>query len=229
MSRVIQNKDAAGARPWQLSEFESPVTPVASNEKPPKSHQSEPLQSKPPQLELPTTEQIAEIQAQAYQQGFEQGRREGLESAEAEMRACIERFETLMAGLATPFDQLDTQVEQELLALVSALTHQLVRRQFKLDPGELIPVIRQALAALPVAARDVRVHLNPEDSAVVRQALSLTEDERSWKIVDDPVVSRGDCRIVSDASRIDASLEARLNALMVTLLGGQRSADNKPS
>lgn len=224
MSRVIHNKEARGVQPWQLSEFESPLTPVESNEKQPKTSQSE-----PPQLELPTKEQIAELQAQAHRQGFEQGRREGLASAEAEIRARIERFETLMAGLATPFEQLDTQVEQELLALVSALTRQLVRRQFKLDPGEMIPVIREALAVLPAAARDVCVHLNPDDSAVVRECLSLSEEERSWKIVEDPVLSRGDCRIVSDTSRIDASLETRLNALMVSLLGGQRAADKKSS
>ena len=51
-----------------------------------------------------------------------------------------------------------------------ALARQIVRRELKTDPTQIIGIIREAIAALPVAARDVRVHLHPEDAAVVRAA-----------------------------------------------------------
>ena len=219
MSRVIHREDITEIQPWRVSELEKPRPTTKSIAAKPKATK----------VEVPTAERLAEIQAQAYQEGFKKGHREGLEASKSEMRACVERFDKLMTTLTKPFEELDLQVEQELLALVAVLTRQLVRRQFKLDPGEIIPVIREAMAALPASARDIRLYLSPEDALLVRESLSLAEEERTWKIVDDPVLTRGDCRVMSDTSQIDARLETRLNALMVSLMGSQRASEQDAS
>ena len=77
---------------------------------------------------------------------------------------------------------------------------------------------------LPVAMRDVRVHLHPEDAAVVKQHLAPTENERAWTIIEDPVMARGGCQIATATSRIDARLEARLGGILSELLGTERHA-----
>jgi flagellar assembly protein FliH len=77
---------------------------------------------------------------------------------------------------------------------------------------------------LPVAARDVRVHLHPEDAAVMRQHLAPTESERAWGLVEDPVMARGGCQITTSTSRIDARLESRLGAILSELMGTERHA-----
>jgi flagellar assembly protein FliH len=92
----------------------------------------------------------------------------------------------------------------------------------KTDPTQIIGIIRDAIAALPVAAREVRVHLHPEDAAVVRQHLAPTESERAWTIVEDPVMARGGCLITTTTSRIDARLETRLAAILSELMGTER-------
>ena len=97
-----------------------------------------------------------------------------------------------------------------------------MRRELKTDPTQIIGIIRDALAALPVAAREVRVHLHPEDAAVVREHLAPTISERAWTIIEDPVMARGGCRITSTNSRIDARLESRLSAILSELMGSER-------
>jgi len=79
---------------------------------------------------------------------------------------------------------------------------------------------------LPVAARDVRLALHPEDAVLIRQALSLQDDGQSLQIVEDPVQSPGGCRVYTDTSQIDATVESRLNAVIARVLGGQRSSDD---
>ena len=172
-----------------------------------------------------TAERIAQIQAQAYQEGFAQGRNEGLKAGATEIREKAQQLETLMASLNQPLKQLDAQVEQELLGLVLALTRQLIRREMKREPGQILSVIREAMAALPASARNVRLHLHAEDAVLVRESLSLSDAERDWQIMEDPVLTKGDCRVVSDSSQIDASLETRLNALISSMLGGERIGD----
>jgi flagellar assembly protein FliH len=70
--------------------------------------------------------------------------------------------------------------------------------------------------------RDVRVHLHPEDAAVVRQNLAPTESERAWQLVEDPVMARGGCQITTATSRVDARLETRLGAIVSELMGTER-------
>lgn len=171
---------------------------------------------------MPTVGGLADLQAEAYQEAFEQGLAEGREAGRAEVRAQVERLAGMFYDLAKPFEVLDSEVERELLTLAMALARQIVRRELKADPSQIIGIIREAIAALPVAAREVRVHLHPEDAAVVRQHLAPTESERAWALVEDPVMARGGCQITTATSRIDARLETRVGAILSELLGTER-------
>ncbi len=168
----------------------------------------------------PTARQIELLQEQARREGFAQGRAEAL-------AAVREPLEAVLRALAEPLKTLDDDLEQELLALVMAVARQLIRRELKTDPGEIVACVREALAALPAAARQVRVHLHPEDAGLVKSALHLEgrEAEHGFRLVEDATLSRGGCRVTSETSQIDASLETRLAAVAARLLGGERGDD----
>ena len=168
-----------------------------------------------------TAKQVEVIQKQAYDEGFAQGRGDGLK----QMQQQALRFEQLIAALQTPFADLDQQVEQELVKLAVVVARQLVRREIKTDPGAVVAVVREAMGQLPVSSQQINLHLHPEDAALVRTALSLNDEDRRWRIVEDPVLARGDCRILTETSRIDATVEARLTAIIATMLGGERRDD----
>jgi flagellar assembly protein FliH len=171
---------------------------------------------------LPTVSGLADLQAEAYKEAFQQGLAEGREAGRGEVRAQVEKLAGMFYDLAKPFEVLDAEVERELLTLAMALARQIIRRELKTDPTQIIGIIRDAIAALPVAAREVRVHLHPEDAAVVRQNLAPTESERAWAIIEDPVMARGGCQITTTNSRIDARLETRLAAILSELMGDER-------
>jgi flagellar assembly protein FliH len=173
---------------------------------------------------MATVAGLVDLQEEAHREAFEQGLAEGREAGRAEVRAQVERLSGMFYDLAKPFETLDTEVERELLTLAMALARQIVRRELKTDPTQIIGIIREAIAALPVAAREVRVHLHPEDAAVVREHLAPTESERAWAIVEDPVMARGGCQVSTNTSRIDMRLETRLGAILSELLGTERQA-----
>ncbi len=173
----------------------------------------------------PTVSGLVDLQAEAYKEAFAQGLTEGREAGRAEVRAQVEKLAGMFHDLAKPLDDLDAEVERELLTLAMALARQIVRRELKTDPTQIIGIIRDAIAALPVAAREVRVHLHPEDAIVVRQNLAPTHSEPAWAIVEDPVMARGGCQITTANSRIDARLETRLSAILSELMGSERYTD----
>jgi flagellar assembly protein FliH len=172
----------------------------------------------------PTVSGLVDLQDEAYKEAFAQGLAEGRDAGRAEVRAQVEKLSGMFYDLAKPFEELDAEVERELLNLAMALARQIVRRELKTDPTQIIGIIRDAIAALPVAARDVRVHLHPEDATVMRENLAPTESERAWAIVEDPVMARGGCQITTTTSRIDARLETRLNTILSELMGTERHA-----
>jgi flagellar assembly protein FliH len=173
----------------------------------------------------PTVSGLVDLQDEAYKEAFAQGMAEGREAGRADVRSQVEKLSAMFHNLAKPFEQLDAEVERELLTLAMALARQIVRRELKTDPTQIIGIIRDAIAALPVSAREVRVHLHPEDATVMRENLSPTESERAWVIIEDPVMARGGCQITTANSRIDARLETRLNTIVSELMGTERHND----
>jgi flagellar assembly protein FliH len=195
-------KPGANVALWTVPDMESPVVPQ----------------------KMATVGGLADLQAEAHKEAFEQGLAEGRSAGRAEVQAQVDRLAGMFYDLAKPFDALDAEVERELLTLAMALARQIVRRELKTDPTQIIGIIREAIAKLPVATRDVRVHLHPEDAAVVKQHLAPTENERAWTIIEDPVMARGGCQVTTSTSRIDARLETRLGSILSELLGTERHA-----
>lgn len=212
MSRVIQQEDLVDCERWVL-----PVVQSSSHAAPSGAGLG------PNML---TAGQIEQVQRQAYEEGFALGRREGLAAGQAEVHAQVQRLDQMMRALSVPFEGLDEQVEQELLLLTTTLLRQLVRREIKSDPGQIVAVVREAMASLPVATRNARLYLHPEDATLVRDALAINDAERPWRIMEDPVLTRGGCRVITDTSSIDASVETRLAILIATVLGGVRDSDS---
>ena len=172
-----------------------------------------------------TARQLEEIQNQARQEGFQQGLQEGRDAGMKEFQERFRVLEEILRSLDKPFNQLDESVEQQLAELAMLVARQLVRRELKTEPEQVISVVREALSVLPVAARNVRLALHPEDAALIRDALSLGNDDQHIQLIEDPVQSRGGCRVLTDTSQIDASVESRLNAIIANVLGGLRSTD----
>jgi flagellar assembly protein FliH len=69
------------------------------------------------------------------------------------------------------------------------------------------------------------VHLHPEDAMVVREKLATPGQDRAWTIVEDPVMTRGGCRVMTDTAQIDARLETRIGAVISSVLGDERTRD----
>jgi flagellar assembly protein FliH len=143
----------------------------------------------------------------------------------AELDARLERLDSILQLLARPLQELDADVEKMLLQLTLTVGKQLARRELRIDPAQVIAIIRESLAELPAAAREIRVHLHPEDAAVVRERLSAPVSERAWTIVEDPTMSRAGCMIKAENSQIDARLESRIHTLIANALGDERGAD----
>jgi flagellar assembly protein FliH len=171
------------------------------------------------------------VEREAWDKGYAEGREAGLAAAAqeqqsglAEIDRRVQHLGSILEFMAKPIAEVDDQVQRQLALLAGAIARHVVRRELKLHPDDIVGVIRDTVSLLPVTAREVRVHLNPEDAKLVRSRLTEVASERAWSINEDPILPRGGCRVTSENSTIDAQVEQRLGAAIAAVLGDERSA-----
>lgn len=173
--------------------------------------------------------ELEALRQQVREQAYTEGHAAGMATARVEIDALRDALKVTLDGLARPFDELDHEVEEQLLALVQAVSRQLVRRELKSEPGEVVGLIRAALDALPVGNRDVSVRLHPEDARLVTELLGTDGSATPWIIQPDPLLERGGCEVVSESSQIDGRLETRLGRVIAALFEDQREDPREES
>lgn len=169
-----------------------------------------------------TAGKLEAIQKEAYEEAWRQGKTDGLAEGREAARQRVDRLDQLLRALAQPFDELDDAVEKQLVELAMAVVKQLFRREIRIEPTHVVGVVREAINLLPIASRNVQVHLHPDDAALVRELLAPTDSEPAWAIVEDPLLTRGGCRVTTDNAQVDATAEARLQAVISSVLGDER-------
>jgi flagellar assembly protein FliH len=202
---VLAREDVTEARRWELPE-------VGAGTKAP-----------PPNLR--TLRQLEDVEQRAREDGYAAGLAEGRAAARSEVAAQVARIESIIAALAAPFASLDAAVESELVLLATTAATRIVRHELSVAPERILGAVRDALAALPASARNVKLLLAPEDAALVREHLSAGTSGHAWDIVEDPSLTRGGCRVMADTSQVDATLETRLAAIIDAMLGGEAPGD----
>lgn len=226
--------ESSSARP-------APATPAAPAEKPQQAPAGPATVAASPDNGMLTAGQVDDWEAEAreeglkqgleegrkngFAEGFEKGLEEGRAEGQREQRLQLDQLKSILAQMTAPLHGMGEELQSELLTLSVAMAQQLVRREIQVEPGEIIPVITEALSLLPSHSREVMVHVHPEDAALIRELLADTTDDADWKVAEDPLLTRGGCRIESLNSSIDASLETRLAGLMATHLSGRRYGD----
>ncbi len=176
-------------------------------------------------VKAPTAQSLEALHQQAYDEGRALGYADGLAAGASEIEEKVALLAGLIDTLAEPLGILDDEVVGSTAELAILIAKHLVRRELKIDPGEIVAVVRDTMQHLPVATRNPRIRMHPDDIEIVESALSIGEESRSWRMQPDPLVTRGGCIVETEASRIDASVESRLAAIVSKMFGGEREGD----
>jgi flagellar assembly protein FliH len=152
----------------------------------------------------------------ARERGYADGLQAGREAARAELQQSVARLEALLEAMARPLQSLDEATECELARLAALVARRVVAHELRTQPERVVQAVHAAVAALPAATRQLQVYLQPDDLALVRDAGCA---DAHWELLSDATLARGDCRLESEHSSLDARVETRLASLVDALLG----------
>lgn len=161
---------------------------------------------------------------EAYEQGYEEGRREGEIAEGARLRTAVRAAEEALDEVRAGEVRWTGTIEENVCALAVAIARHVIGRELRGDVETVLGMVRDALAEFPVD-QPIRVRLNPTDLTAVRQhqdeppADALTKD-RDARWIADSQVAPGGCvvegrdRIVD--GRVDTALERIYRRLTYT-------------
>lgn len=212
MSEIIPKEKLGGFQRWQINSFDPPK-PELPQSAPPPPAPVETSEEEVPAFTLPTAEDIErlheESRAAGYQAGYEEGRQAAEETCRAAATNEIERLATLVDGLQSALDELDQNVAEQLLALATEIASQMISGTIAVKEDILLPIIREAIAALPLQHGHLTLRLNPADATLVRAQLGEQLAQSGAQIIDDSEISPGGCLVRAGTSEVDATIETR--------------------
>lgn len=204
-ARIIPAEELQDFRSWQPGVFgDAPVT-------------ARPVQARQPEPAGPTEADWALRIAEARKAGYEDGYRDGLKGLESFKQSHAEQMQAQnraqLNGLIESFEQqwsaLEETMAQSMARSAVSLARAVLRHELRTTPQTVVALAQEAVQAIGQSARRLELHLNPQDVSMVQHALGELLTSRSGRIVSDPTVGRGGCRVQSDVTTVDATLDSR--------------------
>ncbi|MGY4532493.1 flagellar assembly protein FliH [Pseudomonas sp. TE3786] len=241
-SELIRAKDVSGFDRWALPSFdpegEQPAEELALASAEPVAEPEINQQGEEVQLEdvKPLTlDELEVIRQEAYNEGFSTGEKDGFhagqvkakQEAESALAGKVASLELLMSQLLEPIAEQDQKLEVALVQLVSQMTRQVVQRELTTDSTQIRQVLREALKLLPMGAANVRIHIHPQDFDLIKALRDRHEE--TWRILEDETLQPGGCRVESEQSQIDATIETRMAQMLKQLFEQQREQATSPA
>lgn len=164
------------------------------------------------------------------QEGFEQGRKEGLLASEKDIQEKLQMFDSVMTNLSSPLAQVDNQIARELIQLSVRLAETIIHCEVNLQPELVERQVSEALSTLTTKGTDISVRLHPDDARILeesRQALNTTADVTtdSYRIIPDANLHRGGCVLQTPTTLVDATIEKQLKDLLDEMLDSATQAE----
>jgi flagellar assembly protein FliH len=182
---VIRKEDSAEYGPWKPELFGT--------------------SGHPSRVKLPTVDDIDRMQRSAHSEGFDQGLRDGQARAQSE----VQRLASLVSALESDLTRFDRELANDVLRFAMVVAQSVLRSALTYRAELVLPVIREALSEMPSAGQTRRLHLHPEDAALVKQYDNAVDASNQLTIVEDARIERGGCRLRTDNAEIDATLATR--------------------
>ncbi len=235
---VIPKDKLAGYQRWNIGSLDAKPVP----------HSQSPVDTASPATALPppapspaevhaaqsqtSAEEIERMHEEARANGYSLGYREGLEAGQQAMATTVAEttahFAELLGNLQISLAHLDQHVADQVLNLALEVAAQVLRGAINTRSELLLPVIREALTALPLHHAHVVVRLNPADSKLIREQIGEQLAQTGAQIIDDPEISPGGCLLVAGASEVDATVETRWKRVLESIGASPSEWMNKP-
>ena len=156
------------------------------------------------------------LEREAYEKGFTQGEKDGLELGERKGLKQVESIESLLGKMNSLKQEIIGHYEKEILELVFAIAQKVVHQQVKSDDKAIQGTILRAMK-LAAEKSEIIVKVNPEDFDYVERLrpefLAAIKELKALTVTSDASITRGGCFLESPYGDVDGRVETQLEKI----------------
>lgn len=147
---------------------------------------------------------------------FEEGRQSGVAEAEKSLSHVTQSLASACDEISKLKAKMLERSQSDMLRLVLAIAERVVQANIEIDKEVVTRTVKQAIH-LAVSAEEFHIKVNPEDLQIVNEHKPLFIASLSGlsniEFVPDQTIIRGGCILESPLGRVDATLEAQMEAI----------------
>lgn len=150
---------------------------------------------------------------QGYQEGIAQGLEQGLAQARTQQAPLHARMQQLVSEFQTTLDALDSVIASRLMQMALEAARQVIGQTPTVDNAALIKQIQLLLQQEPLFSGKPQLRVHPDDLSRVDEMLGATLSLHGWRLRGDPTLHPGGCKVSADEGDLDASVATRWQEL----------------
>jgi flagellar assembly protein FliH len=164
-------------------------------------------------LEAEIRSRVERVEKEAQGKGFEEGREQGYKEGRGEAERLIENLQRIITTAIERRNQIIEESETQVINLVLLIAKKVIKVISENQKNVVINNVVQALRKLK-SRGEVVIRVNLADleltSAHVGDFLKMVENVKSITVLEDSSVDRGGCIIETDFGQIDARISSQL-------------------
>jgi flagellar assembly protein FliH len=163
-----------------------------------------------------TTEDVARIEREAEQRGYESGRAR----AEAELRGAVESASALADKLDAVAPERTSEIAHSIAELALSVAKRIIQHEVRIDPSLLCASLEAAVSTIN-GSPEAHVLLNPASVEPVAEAWEALHGRaylgKKWFFEGDPTLPVGGCTLRYEHGFVEAGLESQLEEIGIAL------------
>ena len=173
-------------------------------------------------VEMIAPEALSALKTQAYDEGYQLGMKEALESIKEKKQ----QLNDLINLALVPVSLIDEEVQAEVIKLSAWIAKSMLHSELTIEPQKIMVIFKEIKALLPNVNQMRTLYLSPEDHQII---LTLFNEETFGFSIDklqcEATLSRGEYRFETKSCELNATVESRLQELVLTTLTAQGAHD----
>jgi len=165
-------------------------------------------------------DKLALLEKEAYEKGFAQGEKDGLELGTAKAEKLSGNLENLLEEITQLRSKIGKQYEREIIALVFSIAKTIIQTQVNFSESLVKDTILTALE-LTAEKRDITIKINPDDFEYVEkirpELFSKQPALKALVVTPDASIGMGGCMLETPSGDVDARIETQLDNMLQSL------------
>ena len=161
---------------------------------------------------------IEDIFAQEKKRAYDQAYTEATKSVQQEWQDKLNSLQSMLSSIEQPVTIIDDALHQKILEISVKIAEQIIRRELTTDSSQILDIVKQAIELIPNDQHNIVVHIHPNDDIHIKEIIKKADLSDRYQIQHDNSISVGGCKLTTNFSTIDMTVEHQISEIASELL-----------